>query len=291
MYPAPFEYVCATSLSEAARLLNDRQDDAKILAGGQSLIPLLKLRLAAPQLVLDIGRLRELKEIRDTADAIEIGSLVRHAEIERSELLARECPLLVETAAAVGDVQVRNRGTLGGSLAHADPAGDFPAAALALDARLIATSVRGQRTIAVRDFFVDLMTTALQPNEILTAIQIRKLGPRTGSAYAKMRQQASGFAIVGVASILTLNAKGTIADARVAITGVGAVPYRAREVENRLRGGLADAKLIAQAAAAAAEGVDVSSDLHASAEYRRELATIFTRRSLESAAICARNKS
>jgi len=284
MYSAPFEYVCATSLAEALRLVNERREDTKLLAGGQSLIPLLKLRLAAPGLVLDIGRLAELKGIRETAEGIEIGALVRHAEIENSELLARACPLLPETAAEVGDLQVRNRGTFGGSLAHADPAGDFPAAALALDAKLIATSVAGQRSIAAQDFFVDLMTTALQANEILTAILVPKLGPRTGSAYVKMRQQASGFAIVGVASVLTLDSRGKIEKATVAITGVGPAPYRASAVEGRLRGVKPEDRAIEHAAAAAADGVDVSGDMHASAEYRRELAAIFTRRSLEAAA-------
>jgi aerobic carbon-monoxide dehydrogenase medium subunit len=283
MYPAPFEYVCATSLAEAARLLDERPEDAKLLAGGQSLIPLLKLRLAAPQLLLDITRLLELKGIREADDGIEIGSLVRHVEIERSELLARDCPLLPETASEVGDLQVRNRGTLGGSLAHADPAGDFPAAVLALDATLIATSVNGDRTIPAHDFFVDLMTSALRPNEILTAIRVPKLGARTGSAYRKMRQQASGFAIVGVASVVALDAKGIVSDARVAITGVGPVPYRARAVEEKLLRQEPDPEIIATAAADATEGVDASSDLHAAAEYRRALAAIYTRRSLEAA--------
>ena len=288
MYSAPFEYVCATSLAEALRLVNERREDTKLLAGGQSLIPLLKLRLAAPGLVLDIGRLAELKGIRETAEGIEIGALVRHAEIENSELLARACPLLPETAAEVGDLQVRNRGTFGGSLAHADPAGDFPAAALVLEAKLIATSIHGPRVIFARDFFVDLMTTALQANEILTAILVPKLGPRTGSAYVKMRQQASGFAIVGVASVLTLDSRGKIEEVRIAITGVGPVPYRASVVEGRLRDVKPEDRVIEHAAAAAADGVDVSVDMHASAEYRRELAAIFTRRSLEAAAARAR---
>ncbi|MBI3934646.1 MAG: xanthine dehydrogenase family protein subunit M [Acidobacteria bacterium] len=284
MYAAPFEYVCATSLSEAARLLHERQEDAKLLAGGQSLIPLLKLRLAAPAVVIDIGRLVELKGICETAEGIEIGALVRHAEIEKSELLARYCPLLPETATEVGDLPVRNRGTFGGSLAHADPAGDFPAAVLALEAKFIATSVNGQRTISAQEFFIDLMTTALQPNEILKTILVPKLGARTGSAYVKMRQQASGFAIVGIASVVKLDARGRIEEARVAITGVAPVPYRASAVENKLRGVKPEAGTISQAAAGATDGVDVSGDLHASAEFRRELAAIFTRRSLANAA-------
>lgn len=289
MFPAAFDYVCATSIAEAVRFLNEHQDEAKVLAGGQSLIPLLKLRLASPQFVLDIGRLEELRGIRESDGAIEIGSLVRHMELEASELLARSCPLLPETAAEVGDLQVRNRGTFGGSLAHADPAADFPAAVLALDAKLTAASVEGQRVIAAQDFFVDLMTTALRPNEILTSIQVPKLGPRTGSAYVKMHQQASGFAIVGVACLLTLDARGKVEDARVGITGVASVPYRARKVEERLRGHVPDARAIAHAAAAATDGVEPSSDIHASAEYRTDLAAIYTRRSLEKAAERARS--
>ena len=288
MYPASFEYLRPATLAEAARLLNERPEDAKLLAGGQSLIPLLKLRLAGPALLLDIGRLPELKGIRETEAGIEIGALVRHTEIQNSELLARACPLLPETAAEVGDIAVRNRGTFGGSLAHADPAGDFPAAALALEAKFIATSVAGQRTIAAQEFFVDLMTTALDPNEILTRVLVPKRGPRTGSAYVKMRQQASGFAIVGVASVVRLDSKGRVEEARVAITGVGPVPYRATMVEEKLRGQKPEDRAIAVAASVAADGVDATEDLHASAEYRRELTAVFTLRSLETAAARAR---
>jgi len=284
MFPANFDYVCPASITEVTRLLNEHSGQAKILAGGQSLIPLLKLRLAAPQFVIDIGRLAELRRIRDTNGSIEIGSLVRHVDIETSDLVAGACPLLPETAAEIGDVQVRNRGTIGGSLAHGDPAADFPAAVLALEAQLAATSVEGQRTIESDQFFTGLLTTALRPNEILTSIQIPKLSPRTGSAYVKMHQQASGFAIVGVAALVTLNGAGKVEKARVGITGVGTVPYRARAVENRLTGKAADPDTITQASSRAAEGVDALSDLHASAEYRRELAAVFTRRALEKAA-------
>ena len=284
MYPAPFEYIRPATLAEATRVLAEGGDEAKLLAGGQSLLPILKLRLAAPALLIDIGRLPELKQIRERDDVIEIGAMVRHADIASSELLARTCPLLVETVAVLGDMQVRNRGTIGGSLAHADPAGDLPAAALALDARLVSTSVTGRRTIEARHFFTDLMTTALRADEILTSIEVPKHPPRTGSSYLKMRQQASGFAIVGIAVLLTLDSGGTIADARVAITGAGPVPYRASEVEQRLRGAAPGAQTFADAATAATSGVDVSSDIHASSEYRRELAAIFTRRALERAA-------
>ena len=280
MFPANFEYRCPTSIAEALGLLNEHGENAKLLAGGQSLIPILKLRLAEPQLLVDIGRLAELRGIRETDGSIQIGSLVRHVEIERSELLARVCPLLPETAAEIGDVQVRNRGTLGGSLAHADPAGDFPAAALALEARLTASSIDGQRSIAAQDFFTGLMMTALRPNEILTSIEIPKAGPRTGSAYAKLHQQASGFAIVGVASLVRLDAGGKVEEVRVGITGVADRPYRARGVEEKLRGKVAGSEEIREAAALAADGVEPMSDIHASEDYRRDLAAVFTVRSL-----------
>jgi carbon-monoxide dehydrogenase medium subunit len=285
MYPAAFEYIRPATLAEAMRLLDERQDDAKLLAGGQSLLPLLKLRLASPALLVDIARLPELKGIRERAGVIEIGAMVRHAEIESSELLARECPLLVETASVLGDMQVRNRGTFGGSLAHADPAGDFPAAVLALNATMVATSVNGERRIPAQDFFTDLMTTALQPNEVLTSIEMPTAGLRTGSAYVKVHQPASGFALVGVAAVLTLNADGKIEEARVGITGVGPVPYRARETEQRLLGAAPETHTFAHAAVVAvADGVEVSSDIHASSDYRRHLAAVYTRRALERAA-------
>jgi carbon-monoxide dehydrogenase medium subunit len=290
MFAENFEYVAPGTVAEAAKFLDQHSDEAKLLAGGQSLIPLLKLRLAAPQFVVDIGRIADLKFIRERDGNIEIGSLVRHADIEQSALLAQHCPLLPETAAEIGDPQVRNRGTLGGSLAHADPAGDFPAAILALGAILTATSVSGSRDIAAEEFFVDLLTSALRSNEILTSIRIPKLGPRTGTAYAKMHQQASGFAIVGVASLLSLDERGMISNAHVGITGVDAVPYRARKVEDRLRRNEPAPQVIAEAAALAADGIEPLADIHASADYRRHLAAVFTRRSLERAAARAVGK-
>ncbi len=283
MFPANFEYRCPANITEALGLLNEHGENAKLLAGGQSLIPILKLRLAEPQWVVDIGRLAELRGIRETDDSIQIGSLVRHVEIERSELLAHACPLLPETAAEIGDVQVRNRGTFGGSLAHADPAGDFPAAALALEVRLTASSVDGERSFAAEDFFTGLMTTALHSNEILTSIAVPKQGARSGSAYTKLHQQASGFAIVGVASLVTLDAAGNLEDVRVGITGVADRPYRARGVEERLRGRVAGSKEIHEAAALAADGVEMLGDIHASEAYRRDLAAVFTARSLQKA--------
>ncbi|MBI4465689.1 MAG: xanthine dehydrogenase family protein subunit M [Acidobacteria bacterium] len=290
MFPPNFDYVCPATLSEAVRLLSEHGEAAKILAGGQSLIPLLKLRLASPKLVVDIGRLRELQEIRESNGNLDIGSLVRHAEIERSELLAQFCPLLPETAAEIGDIQVRNRGTIGGSLAHADPAGDFSAAILALGAILIATSAEGERTIPAQDFFRDLMTTALRPQEILTTIRVPKIRPQTGSAYLKMHQPASGFAIVGVATTITLDPSGKVEEVRVGITGLAPAPFRANRIEAMLLGSAPGAREIREASRLAAEVAEPLSDIHASADYRRELAAIFTRRSLEKASERARQR-
>ena len=285
MIPARFEYYCSRTLQEVLPILSEYQDEAKLLAGGQSLISILKLRLASPKCLVDIGQIDGLRYIREQADGrIVLGAMTTYAEIRESKLLQSQCPLLPQTAAVVGDVQVRNRGTIGGSIAHADPAGDFPAAILALDAELTTTSAIAQRTISAQDFFVGILTSALYPNEILTSIRVPKLGPRTGSAYVKMSQQASGFAIVGVAAILTFDEKGKVTEARVGITGVASVPYRAKKVEAALRGTTASAKEIAAAAALAAKGVDALSDIHASAAYRRDLAAVFTRRSLEKAA-------
>lgn len=284
MFPSTFNYVRPGTLREAVQFLNEHKDDAKILAGGQSLIPMLKLRLAAPEYLVDIGRLPELKTIVEDNGVLNIGSLIRHADLEASDLITRFCPLLAETAAEIGDVQVRNRGTFGGSLAHADPSADFPAAVLALDARLLATGPDGHRTMLAEKFFTDIMTTALRPNEILTSIEVPKLAPRTGCAYVKMHQQASGFAIVGVASLMTLDAKGKVEEIRIGITGVGPFAYRARRVEEGLRGKAPGAKEIADASQLAAQGVEPLSDIHASSAYRREMAAVYTRRSLEKAA-------
>ncbi len=287
MFPAPFTYVRPRSLDEALHFLADHAEDTKVLAGGQSLIPLLKLRLVFPRFVLDIGRLEELHGIHEHGAAIEIGSLLRHVEIERSELLRRAAPLLAETAAEIGDVQVRNRGTIGGSLVHADAAGDFPAAALALDAQMVIRGKAGERVVAAQDFFVDLMTTALQPDEILTAVRLSdmraRFGPRTGTAYVKLRQQASGFAIAGAVALIALDASKKITHARVAITGVNGIPYRATGVEAKLLGEVAGDSLITSASQHAADGIDPLSDIHASAEYRRGMAAVVTRRALSKA--------
>jgi aerobic carbon-monoxide dehydrogenase medium subunit len=289
MIPAEFEYHAPRSLDEALRLLNTHGDEAKLLAGGHSLLPLMKLRLAAPRVVIDLGRIPGLGYVREDGDSIALGAMTTHAAVASSDLLARKCPLLAETAAHIGDVQVRNRGTIGGSLAHADPAGDYPAAVLALGAELEATSSEGVRRIPVQEYFVDLLTTALRPGEILTEVRVPVQMAGSGGAYCKMFQPASGYAVVGVAACLTV-ARGAIQEAAIGITGVGAKAYRAIAVENLLRGSNATPQVYANAAKHATEGVEPLSDLHASAEYRREMAAVYARRALALAAQRAAGK-
>jgi carbon-monoxide dehydrogenase medium subunit len=283
MIPAPFEYHAPKTLEEALRLMERHGDEARLLAGGHSLLPLMKLRLASPRYLVDLGRLKGLSYIREENGRIAIGALTTHSEIEHSSLLAAKCPLLAETAAHIGDLQVRNRGTIGGSLAHADPASDYPAALLALDGEIVAATTADARSIPAGEFFVDMMTTQLRPGEILTQVRVPSRGPRTGVAYAKLHQPASGFAIVGVAARVTLGKGGTIEQAAVGVTGLGPKPFRATAVERALAGKAASPRLIANAARRAADGIEPLSDLHASGEYRREMAGVFARRAIERA--------
>src|SRR2546429_6747281 len=233
MIAAQFDYVRAQTLDEALSLLA-QSEDAKILAGGHSLIPAMKLRLSQPPLLVDIGRLKDLSYVREEAGQIRIGAMTTHYQIESSDLLKKICPLLPECAGAIGDVQVRNKGTIGGSVAHSDPAGDWPAAILALNAELVVASKNGERTIKANDFFVDLLTTALEPGEILREIRINKNG--THHAYAKMPHPASGFAVVGVAANLIMHRSNECQSASIGITGVSSKAYRASAVESALKG-------------------------------------------------------
>ena len=289
MIPATFEYHAPKSLEEALRLVERHGDEAKLLAGGHSLLPLMKLRLAAPRYVIDIGHLRGMSYIREENGQIAIGALTTHTEIEDSTLLASACPLLPQTAAQIGDVQVRNRGTIGGSLAHADPGADYPASILALDAEIIAANTSGTRTIPARDFFVDMLTTQLHPGEILTQIRIAPRKQQSGTAYEKLHQPASGFAIVGVAVKVLLGKGGkTVEQAAIGITGLAAKAFRAQAAEGALTGKAISEKVIADASRNAAQGVEPLSDLHASSEYRRDMARVFTRRAITRAIEAAR---
>jgi len=281
MIAAQFDYVRASTLDEALSLLA-QNEDAKILAGGHSLIPAMKLRLAQPPLLIDLGRIKDLSYIREEGGQIRLGAMTTHYEIESSDLLKKICPLLPECAGHIGDVQVRNKGTIGGSLAHSDPAGDWPAAIIALNADLIAASQSGERTINTNDFFVDLLTTALEPGEILREIRISKPKGGTGQAYMKMHHPASGFAVVGVAASLTIE-DDVCRSASIGITGVSSKAYRPSAVESALTGAKLDEQTIANACAHAADGIEANGDLFASADYRKHLAEVYTRRAITAA--------
>ena len=288
MIPAQFDYVAPSTLDEALSLLAQHQDDAKLLAGGHSLLPAMKLRLAMPQMLIDIGRIKDLSYIREEDGQIRIGAMTTHYQIESSDRLRELCPLLPDTAATIGDVQVRNKGTIGGSLAHADPAADWPAAIIALGAEMVAAGPGGERTIKADDFFVDMLTTALEPDEILREIRIPAPQGRTGQAYLKVPQPASGFAVVGVAVNLALNGGSECKSAGIAITGVASKAYRASGVESALAGNALDEGTIKGAASHAVDGVDANGDLYASETYRRHLAQVYTRRAIEAAAANAK---
>ncbi len=279
MIPAAFEYHAPTTVREAIGLLEKHGDDAKILAGGHSLLPIMKFRLAQPKIVVDIGRIPGLDGITLAKDKVIIGALATHDAVEHSAVLREHCPLLPEAAAVIGDMQVRNRGTVGGSLAHADPAADYPGAILALDAEIVATGPKGARTIQAGQFFVDMLTTALRPTEIVTEIRVPALSKGTGAAYQKHPHPASGYAVVGVAAVVTVSG-GRCQRAAIGINGVSGKAYRATAVERALVGKALDEKTVAEAASHAADGVDTQSDLYASGEFRAHLATVYAKRAV-----------
>src|SRR5918996_5519238 len=283
MIPAPFDYQAPATLEEAVSLLAQDPDGTKVLAGGHSLIPAMKLRLAQPQKLIDIARIPNLSYIREEGDLILLGATTTHYQLESSDLLRDICPLLPECAKTIGDVQVRNKGTIGGSVAHCDPAGDWPAAVLALDADLVLVGPNGERTENAEDFFVDLFTTSLIPGEILREIRIRKPSGRFGQAYQKVPHPASGFAVVGVAVHLVLNDDGSCKSAAIGVTGVGAKAFRPQAVEAALSGTNLDNNAIAAAVAHVCDGIDPNSDLYASGDYRCHLAQVHARRAIQAA--------
>lgn len=279
MIPGAFEYHAPTSLDEALSLLSANADDAKVLAGGQSLLPLMKLRLAKPGVVIDIGGLNELRYIRANDDNLLIGALTTYTEIAESSLVQEKCPLIAQASRVVGDVQVRNRGTIGGGLAHADPAEDLPAAIVALSADLKAVGPDGDRWIAARDFYITMLTSSLMPEELLTEIRIPVLsGYKT--AYEKFSKQAAGFAVVGVAVAVKAAADGTCEDIAIGVTAVGDVAYRADNVEAALRGQKLDEPTIEKAASLVTEGIDVMEDVNATPGYRAHLAQVYVTRTV-----------
>ncbi len=282
MIPTAFDYHAPTSIDEALRLLAEGGDDAKLLAGGQSLLPVLRLRLAAPEVIVDLGKIDELRGVRDDGDAIVIGAMTPHHEVVESELVQEHALVLAQAAATVADPQVRHRGTFGGSLAHADPAGDMPAPVLALGSELVAAGPDGRRTIAAADFFEDLFTTALGDDEILTEIRVPK-HTGWGGHYAKFTRVAQQWSIVAVAAAVRAEA-GSIAEAKVGLTNMGSVPIRAVAVERALAGTSADDDAVRAAVAAVAEGTNPPSDINGDADYRRHLATVLARRAVLAAA-------
>ncbi|MEV0617341.1 xanthine dehydrogenase family protein subunit M [Nonomuraea sp. NPDC050404] len=281
MIPAQFDYVRPDSLAEACQALA-ADEEAKVLAGGQSLMPLLRLRLSYPSKLVDVGRLAELKGVHDRGDHVRIGAMTTHDEVLRSPVLAAECPLLALAATHVADPAIRHRGTFGGSLAHADPAGDLPAVVLALDGVLVAASAQGEREIPAAEFFVDYLETSLRQGEILSGVRIPKLGRGWGFHYEKFRRTAQAWAIVGVA-VAVRRSNGSIAEARIGLTNMAATPLRARAAEAALQGvELGDQ--VRQACEEAAADTSPPADLHAQPDYRRHLARVLTHRAVRTAA-------
>ncbi|MDQ1678954.1 MAG: aerobic carbon-monoxide dehydrogenase medium subunit [Actinomycetota bacterium] len=282
MIPAQFEYVAPTTVEEAVAALASAGEDAKVMAGGQSLIPVLRLRLSYPETVVDLGRIPALKGVREEGDVLVIGSMTTHDEILRDPLVRQFAPLLRQATETVADPQVRHRGTFGGSLSHADPAGDLPAVALALDAELVIAGPDGQRTVPAGEFFLDYLTTAIQQGEILVEIRVPKLGEGWGTCYEKFNRVAQAWSIVAVAAAVRRE-NGSITEARVGLTNMGTTPLRATGVEQALAGSVASADVVAEAASHAAEGTSPTSDVNAQADYRAHLATVLTKRALTKA--------
>jgi carbon-monoxide dehydrogenase medium subunit len=278
--PLAFDYEVAESVDHAIELLGQHGEEAKLLAGGHSLLPIMKLRLAAPAVLVDLGRLEDLKYVRDEGDHIAVGAMTRHTDVEHDQLLQEQCGLLAYTTSLVGDPQVRHRGTIGGSIAHGDAASDLPSALLALEGTFVVKGSGGERTVAAADFFEDYLQTALAPDEVLTEIRVPKLGQNAGWSYKKFNRRAQDWAVVGAAAVVE-RSNGSISSARIGLTNMGSTPVRATAAENALSGASADS--VAEATSSADEGTSPASDIAASSEYRRHLARVLSRRAVEEA--------
>ncbi|HEX6234371.1 MAG TPA: xanthine dehydrogenase family protein subunit M [Jiangellaceae bacterium] len=280
MIPAQFEYVRAGSVDEAVSALSE---DAKVLAGGQSLIPLMRLRLAYPEVLVDVSRVEEMRGVREEGDRLVIGAATTHDEVLRDPLVRTHCPVIAEVTATVADPAVRHRGTFGGSIAHADPAGDLPALALALDATMTIAGRGGRREVPAAEFFVDYLQTAVAPEEVLVSVSLPKLSEGWGHRYEKFNRSAQAWAMVGAVAVVQ-RSNGTIGSARIGLVNVGSTPVRAAAVEAALAGADATPEAVAAAAEAATEGLNPTTDIHASADYRAHLAHVLTRRAVVAAA-------
>ncbi len=283
MFPANFAYVAARSVEEALQLLAKHGEEGKLLAGGHSLIPAMKLRLQSPQTLIDLATVPGLRGVRAEGNQLVIGALTVHTDVASADLVRKHLPGLTDAAAVIGDVQVRNRGTIGGSVAHADPAADLPVILTALNATFVVQSSSGSRTIAVDDFFTDFYTTAMKANEILTEIRVPIPSAGSGSAYAKLPHPASGYVVVSAGALITRQASGSCTSARIAIGGLGSGPCRAIATEIELQGKPLTPQVIAAAAAKAAEETDPVEDSYASTEYKLHVATVYARRAIETA--------
>ncbi|MGI8856167.1 MAG: FAD binding domain-containing protein [Thermomicrobiales bacterium] len=284
MLPGEFEYHRAGSVDEAIKLIGQYGDDGKFIAGGHSLLPLMKLRLSEPAHLIDISGIPNLSYVKRSNGSVSVGALTTHYQLESNAELAKSVQIVPEAAAHIGDVQVRNRGTVGGSVAHADPASDLPSVLVALDAEFIAKGPKGERTIKAADFFQDLMTTSLSEDELLTEIRFQAPQGKAGSAYEKLANKASHYSVVGAAAIIIVGGDGTVQECRLAFSGVSAKPVRATAVENALKGKQPTAEAIAEAASHAAEGIsDALSDIHASEEYRLAMTKVYAKRALTKA--------
>ncbi|HET6367280.1 MAG TPA: xanthine dehydrogenase family protein subunit M [Pseudomonadales bacterium] len=283
MYPAQFDYHTPGTIKEALDLLGKHKDDAKLLAGGHSLLPAMKFRLARPAHIVDLRKVPGLSGVKEDGGTLVIGAMTTHYAVESSAVVKSKCGVLAQTAAMIGDPMVRNMGTIGGSLAHADPAADYPATAIAVGAELVAEGPKGKRTIKVDDFFKGLMTTAVGADEILTEVRVPALAANQSAAYMKFPHPASRFAVVGVAAVLTIDG-GKCTKASIGITGAGTHAVRAKGVEAALAGKALDAASIAAAADKAPDGVDVQADLQGSVDYKKHLLKVFAKRAIEAAA-------
>ncbi|MFL5300140.1 MAG: FAD binding domain-containing protein [Anaeromyxobacteraceae bacterium] len=283
MIPSAFDYHAPTTLAEAVGLLSKHRDTAKVLSGGQSLLPLLKLRLGVAEHLVDIGRIPGLEYVEEKDGVLRIGGCTREATLERSELVARRYPILLDTTKVIADPLVRNRATLGGNLAHGDPANDHPATMLALGAKVVAVGPNGERVIPIDAFFQSLFTTALDPDEILTEVRIPAPGPRSGGAYVKLERKVGDFATAAAAAQVTLAASGAVEEVGIALTNVGPTPIRATAAEAHLRGKQPDAAVIAEAARLAGQAASPKADRRGSVEYKREMARVMALRALRSA--------
>jgi aerobic carbon-monoxide dehydrogenase medium subunit len=281
MKPPRFEYAAPRKTDEAVALLSQHGDRAKVLAGGQSLVPLLNFRLARPEVLVDVNRIAELAYVRPLESGVAIGALTRQHTLERAEVIRARLPIVAEACRLIGHLPIRHRGTIGGSLAHADPASELPAVMVALEAELTATRRDGRRTLPAEQFFTGMLTTALTPDELLTEVRVPGLPPRTGGAFVEIARRAGDFAIVGIAALITLDDAGRVTRARLALCGAGPTPVRAREAERVLVGERPEGRALDEAAEKIAAATDPPSDIHASAAFRKKLARHVGRQAIE----------